>query len=414
MLITNRYKDRDLTLSNEIVSYIQQKGGSAAICVSNVEDDNQKDFALSEIPADTECILVLGGDGTLIRAATKVEALQIPLIGVNLGTLGYLCELEEATVFHAIDCLMQDDCIMEERIVLTGEKIGGNGAHMALNDVVIHWSGDLSMLLLNVYVNGEYLTTYHADGVIVATPTGSTGYNLSTGGPIVDPKARVLLLTPINAHDLNSKSIVFGAEDVVEIKMGSRRFQKDETACVSFDVVIDSIHRQLTAIEKVLNELKSKDSVNYFPLVDTLKLDSVFTITVDSIVPGLYKFGTTIHFDSLQNTQNRRIRSYFLSADGNDTLRVRDLVVDFDTLKRSYNWSQYADSVYNRLVITFLDTMPPAKYIKPVKGKKTPPAKKEKLVKLDEMGGEAWGTYLYRPYVSRETEKRLKQSLRRR
>ena len=87
MLITNRYKDRDLTLSNEIVSYIQQKGGSAAICVSNVEDDNQKDFALSEIPADTECILVLGGDGTLIRAATKVEALQIPLIGVNLGTL---------------------------------------------------------------------------------------------------------------------------------------------------------------------------------------------------------------------------------------------------------------------------------------------------------------------------------------
>ena len=86
MLITNRYKDRDLTLSNEIVSYIQQKGGSAAICVSNVEDDNQKDFALSEIPADTECILVLGGDGTLIRAATKVEALQIPLIGVNLGT----------------------------------------------------------------------------------------------------------------------------------------------------------------------------------------------------------------------------------------------------------------------------------------------------------------------------------------
>ena len=112
MLITNRYKDRDLTLSNEIVSYIQQKGGSAAICVSNVEDDNQKDFALSEIPADTECILVLGGDGTLIRAATKVEALQIPLIGVNLGTLGYLCELEEATVFHAIDCLMQDDCIL--------------------------------------------------------------------------------------------------------------------------------------------------------------------------------------------------------------------------------------------------------------------------------------------------------------
>ena len=99
MLITNRYKDRDLTLSKEIVSYIQQKGGSAAICVSNVEDDNQKDFALSEIPADTECILVLGGDGTLIRAATKVEALQIPLIGVNLGHWGICVSLRKLPYF---------------------------------------------------------------------------------------------------------------------------------------------------------------------------------------------------------------------------------------------------------------------------------------------------------------------------
>ena len=244
MLITNRYKDRDLTLSNEIVSYIQQKGGSAAICVSNVEDDNQKDFALSEIPADTECILVLGGDGTLIRAATKVEALQIPLIGVNLGTLGYLCELEEATVFHAIDCLMQDDCIMEERIVLTGEKIGGNGAHMALNDVVIHWSGDLSMLLLNVYVNGEYLSEFMADGIIAATATGSTAYNMSAGGPIVDPQANLILITPINSHTLNSKSIVLSADDEIEIEIGQRRSEKDEKVEVSFDGD-DAVHLEV-------------------------------------------------------------------------------------------------------------------------------------------------------------------------
>ena len=108
MLITNRYKDQNLALSREIVTYIQQKGGSGDICVSSVEDDDEKGFELSEIPSDTECIMVLGGDGTLIRAATKVESLQIPLIGVNLGTLGYLCELEETTVFRAFDCLMRD------------------------------------------------------------------------------------------------------------------------------------------------------------------------------------------------------------------------------------------------------------------------------------------------------------------
>ena len=235
LIITNYYKDSEARLTNHIKEYIEKKGGSCSTFFSNGETPGEAAPHREDIPENTQGVLVLGGDGTLIRAAAALVKSRLPLIGVNLGTLGYLCELEEATVFHAIDCLMQDDCIMEERIVLTGEKIGGNGAHMALNDVVIHWSGDLSMLLLNVYVNGEYLTTYHADGVIVATPTGSTGYNLSTGGPIVDPKARVLLLTPINAHDLNSKSIVFGAEDVVEIKMGSRRFQKDETACVSFD-----------------------------------------------------------------------------------------------------------------------------------------------------------------------------------
>lgn len=235
MLITNVYKDMGLRLSHRIVSYIEDRGGRAGICISNVEQVVEKDFDLSEIPEDTECLLVLGGDGTLIRAATKVESLHIPLIGVNMGTLGYLCELEETTVFSAIDSLMQDQFTVEERIMLTGQLSSGGKQHLALNDVVIHWAGDLSMLQLQVYVNGEFLTTYHADGIVVATPTGSTGYSMSAGGPIVDPKARMLLLTPINAHDLNSQSIVLGAEDVVEIEMGSRSFQRDERASVSFD-----------------------------------------------------------------------------------------------------------------------------------------------------------------------------------
>lgn len=234
-LITNAYKDKDLHLSCRIVSYIEDKGGRAGISVSNIEGVVAEDFPLKDIPDDTECIIVLGGDGTLIRAATKVESLGIPLIGVNLGTLGYLCELEESTVFEAIDRLMADNYTLEERIMLSAQIDGSARTQFALNDVVIHWTGDLSMLQLQVYVNGNFLTIYHADGIIVATPTGSTGYNLSAGGPIVDPKSKMLLLTPINAHDLNGQSIVLSADDVVEIEMGSRRFQKDEKACVSFD-----------------------------------------------------------------------------------------------------------------------------------------------------------------------------------
>lgn len=234
MLIANAYKDKNLALSARITQYIEERGGAAGICVSGNGEAEGGDFALSEIPQDTECILVLGGDGTLIRAATRVESLQIPLIGVNLGRLGYLCELEEGNVFAALDQLMADDYIVEERIMLCGAKQGDARARLALNDIAIHWAGDLSMLELLVYVNGEYLTTYHADGVIVATPTGSTGYSMSAGGPIVDPRGRMLLLTPINTHDLTSRSIVLGDEDVIEIEMESR-YQKNERAAISFD-----------------------------------------------------------------------------------------------------------------------------------------------------------------------------------
>ena len=234
MLITNSYKDKGLVLSRRIAACIQERGGQAHIATNQMETG--KEYDLSEIPGDVECILVLGGDGTLIRTATKTESLGIPLIGVNLGTLGYLCELEENTVFEAIDLLFADRCLVEERIMLSGSRTGSKeAALLALNDIVIHWTGDMSMLRLYVYVNGRPFKTCEVDGLVVATPTGSTGYNMSAGGPIVEPRARMLLLTPINAHDLNARSIVFGDEDVIEIELGTRRYQADERAIVSFD-----------------------------------------------------------------------------------------------------------------------------------------------------------------------------------
>ena len=236
LLITNPYKDMDLRLTNEILEYIRARGGSASYLLSNIRRKGRGDFDVQEVPEGTECILVLGGDGTLIRAATEAESLRIPLIGVNLGTLGYLCELTEATVFTAIDRLMNGEYVTEERMLLTGyQGSDKSDARVALNDIVIHREGPLSILSLVVYVNGKLLNTYHADGVIVATPTGSTGYSMSAGGPIVDPKTSLILLTPINAHNLNSKSIVLGPDDVIEIEIGNRRAEADECASVSFD-----------------------------------------------------------------------------------------------------------------------------------------------------------------------------------
>lgn len=184
-----------------------------------------------KLQESVEGVFVLGGDGTLIRAAGMASRKGLPLIGVNLGHLGYLCELEESNIYFAIEEIMRGNFFVEERMMLCGTGI----ANTALNDIVISRKGVLQLVELIVSVNGEYLNAFRADGIIVATPTGSTGYSMSAGGPIIDPKARMILITPINAHDLNSKSIVIGAEDEVTIELKSRQTLKDEKVDVNVD-----------------------------------------------------------------------------------------------------------------------------------------------------------------------------------
>lgn len=237
-IITNSYKDKDLMLTKSMQDYIETKGGRCGYYVSRGEENDSDCVDVETLPELLDLIFVIGGDGTLIRAARDTASKNVPLIGVNLGTLGYLCELEEATVFSAIDQIMEDKFMLEDRmrlngyVVLSGRQLGDQ---TALNDIVIHRSGALQLVRLVVYVNGQYLNTIEGDGVIVCTPTGSTGYNLSAGGPIVDPKARMILITPINSHALNAKSIVIGAEDEVVVEIGERRHEGDEQVVVSFD-----------------------------------------------------------------------------------------------------------------------------------------------------------------------------------
>lgn len=225
-------------LTKQMKTFIEERGGTCSFFAMEGKKGVDVLPQADSIPKETECILVLGGDGTLIRVAVRFVSCQIPLIGVNLGTVGYLCELEAKDVFEALERLMQDNYVVEERMLLTGHG-EMNGEHtserLALNEIAIRSAGALSILNLVVYVNGKHLHTFHGDGMIVSTPTGSTGYNMSAGGPIVDPKANMLLLTPINAHNLNTRSMVIGAKEEVMIEIGSRRVERDESALVSFD-----------------------------------------------------------------------------------------------------------------------------------------------------------------------------------
>lgn len=236
LIVTNLRKDPELKVSNQIAEYIQQKGGIAINLLDFTPDVvrfEQLDF--EKIPADTECIIVLGGDGTLIRVVRRTRKKDIPLIGVNMGSLGYLCELDKENILQAIDKLMDDNCTIEKRLMIKGYRKGETQGRTALNEIVVHPAGVLAILRLDVYVNGEFLTTYEGDGVMVATPTGSTGYNLSAGGPIIEPGANILALTPINAHSLNSKGIILRSDDVIEVELVPRRSKKDDIAYVSCD-----------------------------------------------------------------------------------------------------------------------------------------------------------------------------------
>lgn len=237
-IITNSYKDRDLVLTRQMQEYIETKGGSCGYYVSRGAENANDTIPPEVLPQRLDLIFVIGGDGTLIRAARDTAQKNVPLIGVNLGTLGYLCELEEATVYGAIDQIMDGQFVLEQRMRLSGAPVRSGRQlprQAALNDIVIHRSGALQLVSLIVYVNGQYLNRFDGDGVIVSTPTGSTGYNLSAGGPIVDPKARMILITPISSHNLNAKSIVIGAEDEVVVEIGTRRRERDEQVVVSFD-----------------------------------------------------------------------------------------------------------------------------------------------------------------------------------
>lgn len=219
-IIANSYKDKNYRLANQMKSFIDRKGGSCQVIGEGEEVSNA-----------AEGIFVLGGDGTLIRAAKVASKKKIPLIGVNLGHLGYLCELEEHNVCYAVEEIMRGNFIIEERMMLKEERL----LKTALNDIVICRNRALQLVELTVSVNGEYLNTFQADGIIVATPTGSTGYSMSAGGPIIDPKARMILITPVNAHDLNAKSIVVSAEDVITIELKGRQPERRESAEVHFD-----------------------------------------------------------------------------------------------------------------------------------------------------------------------------------
>ena len=238
-IITNRDKDQNLRFTEEIVQYLKEHGKKCQVQQAERKTEGTYHYTDPElIPEGTQCILVLGGDGTLLQAARDVVDLEIPLFGINMGTLGYLAEIDQYSIYPALDRLMSDRFTIEKRMMLFGTLIHEGQAEtsdIALNDIVISREGSLRVVRFNNYVNDTYLNTYKADGIIISTPTGSTGYSLSAGGPIISPAASMILMTPLAPHTLNTRSIVFAPEDVIEVELGEGKEGGIEKGMAYFD-----------------------------------------------------------------------------------------------------------------------------------------------------------------------------------
>ena len=172
-----------------------------------------------EIPSHAEMIIVLGGDGTLLSVARLVGDREVPILGVNLGGLGFLTEITLEELYRVLERVIQGDFVTNERVVLNAAVIR-RGERLAefvvLNDAVINKGALARIIDLEATINGEYLTTFKSDGLIISTPTGSTAYSLSAGGPIVYPSLHCMIITPICPHTLTNRPIVI--PDDVEIR----------------------------------------------------------------------------------------------------------------------------------------------------------------------------------------------------
>ena len=222
-LIGNPTKCGTEKLAGQITAYLKARG---AVCWGSpqrreLESRGHGYTDPGDIPEETECVITLGGDGTLIQAARDLVSCRLPMIGINMGTMGYLTQIARGEDYMSmLDALLEDHYRLERRMMLDGIIRGSKGEKrgIALNEIVLTRQDVMHPLKLAVYVNGVFLNQYGADGMIVATPTGSTAYNLSAGGPIVTPAARLMALTPICSHSLYARSIILSNQDVVTIR----------------------------------------------------------------------------------------------------------------------------------------------------------------------------------------------------
>ncbi len=211
----------------------------------------------NELDNSYDLFFSIGGDGTLLKAVTFVRDLDIPIVGINTGRLGFLATIQKEKISESINQILNEEYSISERSLLTIATQPDNNEittlNFALNEVAVNRKNTTSMIKVETKVNDEYLTSYWSDGLIVATPTGSTGYSLSCGGPVIDPSTNSIVITPIAPHNLNARPLVIPDNSKISLKVSGR----EQSFLVSLDSRIATLENETTLlIEKAPFSIK--------------------------------------------------------------------------------------------------------------------------------------------------------------
>ena len=229
-----------ISKSENIILLIEEKYNSILLHKSEISHTHKLFSSYEDLDSTIDLMITIGGDGTLLRSITFVRDLGIPIIGINTGRLGFLATLNQELLNVELKKILKGEFKIEERSLLE-VRVNNNDDfsdfNFALNEVSVGRKNTTSMIEIKTTLNGEYLNTYWADGLIVSTPTGSTGYSLSCGGPIMTPSSQTFSITPIAPHNLNARPLVISDEIKIELSVEGR----EETHLLSLDSRINSL-----------------------------------------------------------------------------------------------------------------------------------------------------------------------------
>ncbi len=248
------YNERSKSTIQTLIAYLKKRDAIVVFektFYTSIVSDSDIDFntyfsdTFEVLDASFDLLISIGGDGTILRAITFVKDLKIPIVGINTGRLGFLATIPMNTIHEAMDEIFEGNYRISKRSLLTIEvdaKDTSFNLDFALNEIAVSRKNTTSMISVETWLDNEYLTSYWADGLIVSTPTGSTGYSLSCGGPVIIPESDSLVLTPIAPHNLNARPLVISSDKVIKLKVSGRENQH----LVSLDSRINTLENNTT------------------------------------------------------------------------------------------------------------------------------------------------------------------------